>query len=651
MWENINPEIRAVSEDIAKKNKFDTAILEAFRLIEGEIKERISSKSIGTNLINEAFDGSSPKINITDDTKNNEGIKNLFLGAMGFVRNDRAHKKKPLLPCQSMEICLHYLSFASFLLYLLGKDKNILPQISGIRLFGTPQQPSVEIRGINFTAGNRILANNDELKILRSSQTEIEVQPPPNFNGELVIISGENKSNSIVCDVSALEQKSDNTYEILSSDIPLYEDESCTKLIKGVVGILMQSTENTLQFQRISPTKPGIYESGMFINYDSFISDSVDETWYRHPVTGSTKYAWLGSLIMMPTIIGKVGEKQVINISIKPDTVKIQPKEIRALRVIAALKDDKIRFEKDISIEVKEWKSSNESVAFVKNGAIHSKKVGKAKIECQHKGFLSSVDVLVENYAKGDIVTYFQGIKNIQQIAFDPDDNLFICNQSPYVYKVSNQGKVSEIVRIPFKETEVVGIDCIMVDKHFNLYVNDVTHTKCLKFPWNGEDFDTPIKIATSVQGTPKSISVDENNNVFVAVMLDQIVRVKPDGSEFSFPTRDMAIYLAIDSEGFIYVPSAKNHSIDVYSQNGQLVRSIIHGIVETPVGIVIDNKDNIYLLLHESGRLIKIINTTLILSPENLGTFKDYPRGVAMDSKGRIYISADSGNRIEMIY
>ncbi len=47
MRENLHPAIRETSETIAKTGKFDDAIFAAFRYIEGEIQERIGSKSIG----------------------------------------------------------------------------------------------------------------------------------------------------------------------------------------------------------------------------------------------------------------------------------------------------------------------------------------------------------------------------------------------------------------------------------------------------------------------------------------------------------------------------------------------------------------------------------------------------------------------------
>jgi hypothetical protein len=48
-----------------------------------------------------------------------------------------------------------YLSFASFPLYLLTKDKNTFPRIDSVRVYDTAEQPRV--RGVNF-AGSQVTA-------------------------------------------------------------------------------------------------------------------------------------------------------------------------------------------------------------------------------------------------------------------------------------------------------------------------------------------------------------------------------------------------------------------------------------------------------------------------------------------------------------
>jgi hypothetical protein len=81
-WEMLHPGVTQATRGIAEAGRYDDAIFAAFRYVEGEIQERIRSKSIGMPLLNKAFDGPSPQIRISDDTRVQEGIKKLFEGAL-----------------------------------------------------------------------------------------------------------------------------------------------------------------------------------------------------------------------------------------------------------------------------------------------------------------------------------------------------------------------------------------------------------------------------------------------------------------------------------------------------------------------------------------------------------------------------------------
>jgi hypothetical protein len=53
------------AQDIARAGKLDDAIFTAFRVVEVEIQERISSRSIGDALLTEAIDGVPPRLELT----------------------------------------------------------------------------------------------------------------------------------------------------------------------------------------------------------------------------------------------------------------------------------------------------------------------------------------------------------------------------------------------------------------------------------------------------------------------------------------------------------------------------------------------------------------------------------------------------------
>jgi Protein of unknown function (Hypoth_ymh) len=655
MWNNIHPAIRDASQPIAEADKFDDAIFAAFRYLEGEIQERIGSKSIGQALLDEAFDGLAPKINISDDTRDREGIKAIFSGALGNIRNDRGHKKAPFLPCRSLNDCLLYLSFVSFLLYLLSQDKNTFPQIQAIRVLGSYEQPRVELRGVNFGGPVRVLANDTESSIVRTTETVIEALLPPRFSGTIRIRSDASESNNVYYDAESLKQDIQNAYEIIASELPLYEDAACTRLRSGVVGLLLRATEAGREFLRIEPSHPNRYKAGYYVSHGPFGSEVVGETWYRDPSSGEVLYAWTGSAIANPEIIGQARALRLLSISILPSRIKAHDDERRTLRVLGIVKDDTVRKEIDVTDKVS-WQTLDSNVAFVKDGIVFPKRLGRTKVECELEALVASADIWVEHYLRGEKVVYFQGIRRLQQIRFDQEDNLYFCNQSASVFQIARAGGVKEVVRISLPETAAFGIDCIAIDSNRNLYVSDTEKRVCLRFPWIGHKYANPDTIARIVDGPKKSIAIDSTGNIFVAVMGPgvqdgYIIHVQPDGTESFFPTRDMPIYLALDGAGNILTASRSERAVHVYNRAGELIDVIAHGVADAESDLLIDQTGAVYIPFFHSGRLLRITKEASGTKIELIAEGFQNPGGIAMDSLGRIYISNFGANSIQMLY
>ncbi len=665
IWEKFHPSIRQVAQDIAEAGKFDTAIFEAFRYVEGEIQGRIGSTNIGKGLLNEAFDGPSPKILISQNQHDREGIKELFSGAFSNIRNDRGHKKAPAIPCKNLETCFLYLSFASFLLYLLSKDQNIFPYVESIRIFGTPDQPLAELRGRNFTAGTKVIAQGSELRINQINPTMMEVSLPANFSGSIRVVIDDNEGNEVSCDAQAAKRP-EGWREVIGVDIPLYEDAACTKQRSEFVSLLLRSNDVGREFLQIVPTRPGIYHTGYYVTHGPFeMGTVVGESWYRDPHTGDIRSAWSGSAVATPQEICKAGNFLLGGIAVLPRHVETQLGEQRTLGVLGWGKDGSIRKEVDLSNELElSWQSTDSSIAHVNKSMMYPKTMGKTTVECRYKGFVASTQINVGYYPKGKRVVYFQGLRCLQQIRFDADDNLYICNQSASVYRVLRSGGFEEIVRLPALEMMPYGIDCIAVDKDSNLYVNDLSTGGCLRFGWDGKHYKNPVSIGTVIHGTKKSIVVDQQGHVFIAVMGSEpgrgyIIHIEPDGSESYFQTRDMVIYLALDQEGNIYTPSQSTKAIHVYNREGTLINTIQDAVPESPSDILIDQGGAIYLPFFHSGKVLKVTLTKGIPTATHIADGFRTPGGIAMDSQGRLYVSNFDGNpisnlegnTIEMIY
>lgn len=277
-WELVHSGIAQAAKVIAEAGQYDDAIFAAFRYVEADIQQRIGSKSVGIALLDEAFDGSSPRIRISDDKRDQEGAKKLFEGALISIRNDRGHKKTPSLPCTSGLACVQHLSFASLLLYLLDKDRNTYPRIHSLRLLGVSAEPRVEVIGNNFSANSAVVAEDTPVQIVRLTPTSIEALLPAQFSGELSVVAGEKVSNAVYCDATLLTNQAGNRYEVIRAEIPLYEDTDCTQRRAGVVGLLIRATEGEQDFMRVIPTPPFTCKAGCYVTHGPFSEETVGPT-------------------------------------------------------------------------------------------------------------------------------------------------------------------------------------------------------------------------------------------------------------------------------------------------------------------------------------------------------------------------------------
>jgi uncharacterized protein Ymh len=653
----MHPEVITASRAIAEAGKFDDAIFAAFRIVEATIQERIGSKQIGEALILEAFDGTHPRITISIDGRDQHGVQNLFSGALSNIRNDRGHKKTPLTPCESLDDCVLYLGFASFLLYLLAKDRNTFPRIDSVRVLGTAEEPRAELRGINF-AGSQVIvkAGASQATVVRTEPTVLEILLPQRFFGDVVVLVDGKPSGEAFCDASSFGKQPGNSYEVIVAEVPLYSDAKALNKRQDVVGILLRSSEASREFLRIMPTRPNCYRAGCYVTHGPHVAGSgVGETWYRDPASGKIEYAWTGALVIAPNVLGNVGTFKLGGISILPQSVQTQLGENRCLRVSGWGRDGPVQKEMDVTDRVR-WRNINPSVAYVQAGVVIPKKLGKVRVECELDGFAASVEVSIEHLLKGQRVTYFQGLRTLQQIRFDQEDNLYICNQGPSVFRLDKAGGFAEILRLSGSPMAVAAIDCLAVDARKNLYVNDISKRSAFVFSWDGKGYGNPVEIAKSVVGAKKSFAIGDSGDVFVAVMgppnQGWIVRRELDGKETSFAVKGMPIWTATGPNGNLYVPINGTSTVLVYHPDGTLIDEIPFASGDSGVSdILVDRNGTIYLPFFRTGKIKRITADGTTRRDDFLSLTFGTPGGIAMDSRGRLYVSDFEGNSIDVVY
>lgn len=640
-WELLPTSIAIASKSNVEAGSFDDAILAAFRYVEGEIQERIGSTQIGKNLLDEAFDGSAPKIEIATATTRHF-VKALFAGAFGLIRNDRAHKKKPVLPCASLGECAHYLGFAALLLDLLSKDRALFPSVSDVEYkLASKDNAEATFKGSRLDSSVRIESAVGPLKILRVSEDAIDAALPKHYVGTLEVFSQSECIFSVSADTRELKPGEANAYEVLYSDIPLYSDPECTELRTECVGLLLECYEVGRTYRRITPVRPAEYPKGSFLSLNAYEKNGLDRTWYRDPELGAKLVGWDGSLINSPSIVSNRTDLRLTGLKLQPNPIRAAVGDIVTLSVRFAESGGVVRIEQELpSINIS---SSNPKVAFVNNGVLRAKALGTSTLSCAMHGIGVSAIAEIVQPIRGEPLSVFHGLRNLGQMRFDGDGSLLMTNQTRYVFRRRPDGTVERAIALQQPDTYPSGIDRLAVDHERGLVVNSVFGHKCYYFKWNGAGYEPGRELGRGYKEAKKSIAV-RDGHTFIGAMSGQpgsgyVIHVMPDGSETAFRTRDQAFVLDIGQDGNLYIPCrAPRAEIDVYAQDGTFVRSLRHGMADSVTDICVD--DNLGIVLGfwsgKVGRLSVEGDEPLEVMAAGFGAVT----GIAINEKGQVHVA-----------
>jgi uncharacterized protein (TIGR02391 family) len=124
---DLHPEIRRAAEDLFRNGHYANAVEDACKALDGFVKFRSSRSDLsGTDLMNVVFSAKNPILKFNDgvsesDKSEQQGMMQLFAGAMLAFRNPRAHRIVTDDPDRALEI----LSFLSFLAKAVDGAKRI----------------------------------------------------------------------------------------------------------------------------------------------------------------------------------------------------------------------------------------------------------------------------------------------------------------------------------------------------------------------------------------------------------------------------------------------------------------------------------------------------------------------------------------------
>ncbi|WP_166542072.1 S-layer homology domain-containing protein [Paenibacillus lutrae] len=213
----------------------------------------------------------------------------------------------------------------------------------------------------------------------------------------------------------------------------------------------------------------------------------------------------------------------------------------------------------------------------------------------------------------------------------------------------------------------------IALDDSGNMYVADSDNHRIQKL-----NAATGVWTTWGINGNglgefdyPNGVAVDHHGNVYVADTGNQRIQkltaatgtwsAWKTGSglgEFRYPRG-----VAVDSHGNVYVADSDNHRIqkltaatDVWSAWGKNGDGL--GEFRNPEGVAVDSHGNVYVADSYNSRVQKLDAATEVWTAweksgggdgKGLGEF-DYPRGVAVDSAGNVYVADSSNHRIQKL-
>ena len=478
---------------------------------------------------------------------------------------------------------------------------------------------------------------------------------PAKFFGDIAVDVDGRVSAPAFCDASFLANKPALIFEVVAADVPLYSDAEGHNRRTDVVGLLVQSGHSARTQTQIMPTLSHKYMAGNYVTYGSFDYNAVGETWYLDPATRKINYAWTSAAIASPVVIGPSGAFRLGGISIAPPSVETQLGENRYLTVLGSGRDGDVPRERDVTAKVK-WTSLDPSIAFVNRGTLISKKLGRVRVECELEKFISTVEVSVEHMVRGHRVVFFQGLRDVQHIRFDSQDNLYLCNAGPSVFRLSKSGEFSEVFRISQNPLAAAGIDCLAIDAANNLYINDVSKQAAYKCTWDGTHFGNPTEIATSVKSAKKGIAVTSQGDAFVAVVglvpgTGWIVRIKPSGEEKSIALNATPFFIGAGPDGNIYVPVTSAPFLLIFNSDLELIDQIPGVGQDMAHDICIGRDGSIFLPSYHSGVVSKVGRRQGGWQHEQLAHKFPGASGIAIDSSGRLFVANSALGSIDVVY
>lgn len=147
----------------------------------------------------------------------------------------------------------------------------------------------------------------------------------------------------------------------------------------------------------------------------------------------------------------------------------------------------------------------------------------------------------------------------------------------------------------------------------------------------------------------PLAVAVGKGGTLYVADSRPgRLVALSPRGrvlTVFKAPpdaSRWQPLALAVDAEGNIWVTEATRGRVFVFDPNGDLIRDFADRNLSYPNGIAFGPGDEVYVADSNNGRLLQYTHNGKLVKELGIsgGRIFSLPRGLAVDEKSRLYLA-----------
>lgn len=158
----------------------------------------------------------------------------------------------------------------------------------------------------------------------------------------------------------------------------------------------------------------------------------------------------------------------------------------------------------------------------------------------------------------------------------------------------------------------------------------------------------SPVGLAYDSERQWLYVSDTGLNQVFVLDRQGRLLGTRDPGEDFSRPAG-----MALDSSGRLYVADALRGRVEVFSPEGEHLRSFGEGTLYRPANLAVDPAGQVYVVDSLNFRIVVFtpegdVRATLGAIGDGPGSFAR-PRGVAVDSQGHIYVSDAAFDNIQI--